>query len=152
MHCLDKSLACHALMEVLCWDHQAKAKPRFPSISDSTTYLLCDLGQIVCILTCRSTRHPFANQVSEFPVFQLPSGKESKRCLNICQAQSSIVPRASPMALPQEADAPLHGQQPQPRVPPALASQHHHLPADALHTRPEMRPAFSEAGKPPFLI
>lgn len=69
-------------MEVLCWDHQAKASTqRLPSISDTITHLLHDLGQIACNLTCRRTRHPFANQVSALPVFQLPSGKESKHCL-----------------------------------------------------------------------
>lgn len=114
-YCWDKSPACHALLEVLCWDHQAKAgTQRFPSISDSIPHSLHDLGQIACNLTCRS---PCANQVT---VFQLPSGKESKHCLNICQGQSSIVPQAGPMALHQEADAPLQGSSPeslQPRFP-----------------------------------
>lgn len=138
-YCLDKSLACHALMEVLCWEHQAKAPTlRFPSISDSITHLLHDLGQTACNVTCRSTRHPCANQVT---VFQLPSGKESKRCLSIWQAQSSIVPQASPMALHQEADAPLRWQQPRRRVPPAHESQHHHLLTDAFHARHSVRTA-----------
>lgn len=81
-------------MEVLRWDQQAKASTqRFPSIFNSTTHSLHDLGQITCSLVYRST--------SLLEIRSVHSLCPQKRkeillllCPNIWQAQSSIVSKA----------------------------------------------------------
>jgi len=100
VRCLDKSLACHALMEVLCWKHRAKAPPHrdfHPSLTASLPRCMTLAKSLVAWLAAAPASWKSGQRAPR------ASAAPRKRkqmllllCLNICQAQSSIVPKAGP--------------------------------------------------------
>lgn len=143
-------------MEVVCWDHQAKAPTqRFPSISDSITHSLHDLGQIACSLTCRSIslleirsvhslcfncpQEKKANTASPLPE-HLPGTKlycsENWPRWHRTGRQMDLYAGSAPMPSPSR-----------PRVPTTSSADR-----CLFHTRPEMRQVFGADSKPLFFI